>query len=225
MSKIDPLKSNVPLPPPGETVRMQLPDSFDGIRFEIGRIFKYIQDARKNPVIIATAQKIAELASDTARQLKRKVTSDSREEIWLEGIHAWCHARFEHVSSPDGIELIKTPGRMLRELEIPEILAKAMWEPIRDRMAKADGKDPASLTLPMPKTSGSSAVAVTLPLSLAAAIGITPIKMKFGGYDGTLCYVWGFVWASEKWYDVDIILPEFGKHRKFGHYEEIEVPI
>lgn len=210
-------------PKPGEEVRTPIPDSFDGIRFEIGRITKYITDGCKEPLVVTTAQKIAELSLGTARQIKRKITEDTRNLIILEGIHAWGHANFEHLSNPANAEVIKTPARMLRELEIPEEFARAIWEPIRDAMAK----NPKKLTLPKPKITGSSAISTCLVLTLAAAVGITPIRMRFGGSDGTLHYLWGqvYVYATDKWHDIDIIEPKFGKHKDFEHYEFFEIPI
>jgi len=218
-------EKEMPVPGPNEIARTSLPDSFDGIRFEIGRLIKYVQEGRKDPLIITAAQKICEVSISTARQLKRKVTKDTRELICLEGIHAWCHKNFEHVSNPSNVEIIKTPARMLRELEIPEAFAKAFWEPIRDQMAKADGKDPSKLTLPAPRITGSTAVSSCLVLTLAAAAGISPIRFAFGGHDGSLYYLWGSVFAADKWRDVDIILPKFGKREKFGCVEFLDVPI
>lgn len=139
--ELNPQESDRPSPGPGQIFRTPIPDSFDGIRFEIGRLFEYIQDGHKDPTVIGTAQKIAELAAGTARQLGRKITPENSDLAWLEGIHAWCHDRFELVSNPTNAELLKTPGRMLRELEIPEAISMAMWEPIRDAMAKAAGKN------------------------------------------------------------------------------------
>lgn len=217
--------SDMPLPGQHEVQRTALPDSFDGIRYEIGRIVKYIQDGHKDPAVISMAQKIAELAAGTARQLKRKVNKDTRELIWLEGIHAWCHANFEHVSNPAGVELLKTPQRMMRELEIPEALSRSVWEPIRDQMASAAGKDPAKLKLPSPKITGNSAMAGCLLLTLAAAVGITPIRLRFGGTDGTLHYAWGSVYDQDRWHDVDILLPKFGRALKFDCYENMEIPL
>ncbi len=213
--------SDVPMP--GQNLRTQIPDSMDGIRYEIGRIVKYVQEGHKDPVVIATAQKIAELAAGTARQLKRKVNGETKEAIWLEGIHAWCHANFEHVSNPANVELLKTPGRMLRELEIPELLSRAMWEPIRDRMAKAAGKDPSKLKLPSPKITGNSALASCLVLTLAAAVGITPLQLRFGGTAGALHYAWGGAHTNGQWYDLDILLPKFGKALKFECYEDVDI--
>lgn len=217
--------SDAPILAPNEIVRTTLPDSFDGIRYEIGRVVKYIQEGRKDPAVIALAQKIAELAAGTARQLKRKVNSDTRDLIWLEGIHAWCHANFEHVSNPVHIELLKTPARMIRELDIPEAFSRALWEPIRDQMAASAGKDPAKLKLPTPKITGNSAMAGCLVLTLAAAVGITPLRLRFGGDDGTLYYIWGSAHAGGQWHDVDILLPKFGKALKFNCYENVDIPL
>lgn len=214
------MTSNQPLPKPNEIKHTPLPDSMDGIRFEIGSLSKYITEGCKDPMVIAMAQKIAELSLGTARQMKRKITDDSRNLIILEGLHAWCRANFEHVSNPANAEVIKTPARMLRELEIPEEFARAVWEPIRDSFFKK-----AKLTLPKPRITGSSAVSVCLLLTLSAAVGITPMRMRFGGHQGTLYYVWGQVYAADKWHDIDILLPKFGKHEKFEMYELVEIPI
>ncbi len=215
------MDSEQPLPKPHEVLRTPLPDSVDGIRFEIARLSKYIMEGTKDPLVIATAQKIAELSLGTARQLRRTIADKDRNLIVLKGIHAWCHANFEHISNPAGVEVIKTPTRMLRELEIPEEFARAIWEPIRDSMAKNRAK----LTLPKPRVTGSSAVAVCLLLTLAAALGITPMRMRFGGHAGTVYYVWGNVHAAGRWHDVDILLPKFGKHEVFEVYELVEIPI
>jgi hypothetical protein len=209
------------IPKPGEVVKSAIPDSMDGIRFEVGRISQYITEGCKDPLVIAAAQKIAELSIGAARKLGRKVTEKTRDLIALKGIHAWCHAHFEHVPNPAGAEVIKTPNRMLRELEIPEELARAFWEPIRDSMAKKSKK----LAMPKPRITGSSGVAVCLLLTLAAAVGITPMRMRFGGHEGVVHYVWGQVFAGNRWHDVDILLPKFGRHQEFEHYEVVEIPI
>ena len=215
------MTTSQPIPNPGEVIKTPLPDSMDGIRFEVARLSKYILDGAKDPLVIATAQKIAELSLGTARQLKQGVTEKTRHLITLKGIHAWCHTNFEHVSNPAGAEVIKTPARMLRELEIPEEFARAFWEPIRNAMAKKREK----LTLPKPRITGSSGVAVCLLLTLSVAVGIMPIRMRFGGHAGTVHYVWGNVYAAGKWHDIDILLPKFGKHEVFEHYELVEIPV
>lgn len=218
-------KEKAPLPKPGAAMRYEPPGAFDGIRFEVQRLTKYIQEGHKDPAAIATAQKIAELAAGTARELGREVTEKNRDLIFLEGIHAWCRDRFEHVSNPAGAELIKSPARMLRELRIPEALSTAMWEPIRNSMAWAAKKDPMRLRLPLPKVTGSSAVSTCFVLTLAAAAGVTPLRMRFGGHDRTLHYMWGSAHVDGEWRDADIMLPAVGQHHPFEDYEDLDVPL
>jgi hypothetical protein len=186
---------------------------------------KYIDEGRKEPIVITTARKIAEISAGTARSLGRDVTDETRQLIQLEGIHAWTRERWEYVKDPAGIELIKTPSRMLRELDIPEALSTAMWEPIREAMAARLKKDPAALSLPIPKVTGDSDEAVVLVLALAAALDIGPLKMRLGGTEGVIHYVWGAAYAAGEWRDCDILHPEFGKHHPFDIIEEMEIPI
>lgn len=212
------------VPARGMVNRIRIPDSMEGIRFEVARLMKYIVDARKDPLIITTAQKIAELSLRTARQAGRKLAKEPPDLIQLRGIHAWCRANFEHVSNPNGVEVIKTPARMLRELNIPEEITRALWEPIRDGFSHASGKDPKKFKLPVPKITGSSAVAVCLVLSLAGAIGLSPLRMRFGGDQDTLHHVWANIFAGGRFHDVDITLPEFGKCGTFETCQLVELP-
>lgn len=213
------------IPGPNEVIRTSIPDSLTGIRYEFGRLVKYIIEGSKDPLVISTAQKITGLAMGTARQLKQKVTEKTRDLIAIKGIHAWCHANFEPVSNPANVEVIKTPARMLRELEIPEEIARAMWEPIKDAMAKDSGKDPAKLTFQKPKITGNSAMATCLILTLALAVGITPMRMRLGGAGGNIHYIWGNVWVDDRWYDVDVLVQEIGKHKEFEQYETCDIPV
>ncbi len=210
------------IPKPDEVLRHKLDDSFKGIKFTLDRMGKHIIEGAKDVLVITTARKIGELAIGAARQLGREVNDDSRSLICLEGIHAWCQHRFEYLRDPSGTELIQSSNRMLRGLEIPEELATAFWEPIRDAMAKKAEKNPSTLTLPNPKITGDSDEAVVLSLSLAVALNITPVKMMLGGSDGQVHYVWGAAWAG-KWTHLDILHPTFGEHQT-EHYDYHPVP-
>jgi hypothetical protein len=215
---------DISVPGPGEAKVVPIPDSFDGIRCEVGRLIAYIYEAKKDPLVLATAQKIAELSMGTARQVGRKLAKESLDVIQLRGIDAWCRARYQYVANPVGIEIIKTPARVLRELDIPEEIALAMWEPIRNSFCKVTGQNPKKLTLPTPKFTGTSAVATCLVLSLAAAIGISPIRMRFGGIDDSVHHVWANVYAGGRFYDVDIAESEFDKTGTFQTYQLLDVP-
>lgn len=210
------------IPKPNEVLRHKLGDSFDGMNFILDRMGKHIVEGSKDPLVITTARKIGELAIAAARQLGREVNDDTRDLICLEGLHAWCRRRFEYLADPAGIELIQSTNRMLRGLDIPEEIATAFWEPIRDALAKKANKDPATLTLPDPKVTGDSDEAVILSLSLAVALNITPVKIMLGGSDGQVHYAWGAVWAGG-WTHLDILHPTFGAHET-AHYNEYAVP-
>jgi hypothetical protein len=220
-----PALGDMPLPKLGESIRTPLPASMDGIRFTVDRMIKYVQESRKDPLVIDTAREIAQLSVDTAEQLGRKIADENRALIHLEGIHAWCFRNFQYVRDPAGVKVIQTPQRQLRRLKVPAELHGEMWQPIREGMAAAAGKRPEDLTLPPPKMMGDSDEAVIVSLSLAAALDTGPLKLRFGGHDGTIHYVWGYAHAAGKWHDLDILLPKFGEHPDVMHYEDIEVPI
>lgn len=197
---------------PGETRSTKLPDSFDGIRYTLGRMVKMIQESRKDPLVIGTARKIAALSLPG-----RKIRKDHPREWWiLKGIYGWCKDNFVYVDDPVGIELIQTPNRMLRELEIPPQLQTLMWKPIAKVMG---GK------MPRPKMTGDSDESATIALALAAAAGIGPLKLCLGGQAGTFYYVWGAAKINGKWLNIDILSEKFDTHPPFENLEDLEVPI
>lgn len=187
----------------GETRTTTLPPGVDGIRYTIDRMVTMIQDARKDPLVIATARKIAAVSGD-------------QELYWLRGIHAWCRANFTYVNDPVGIELIQTPNRMLRELLIPAQLHKAVW----DDVAPAVGG-----SMPEPKMTGDADEATVISLALAAAVGISPLRIRLGGSDGALYTCWGSAHVDGKWVDVDVLHEVFGKHQDVPHVEAVDVPL
>lgn len=194
---------------PGETRLTKLPDSLDGIRFTVGRMVQMIKESRKDPLVITTARKIAGISLPG-----RKIQGDRTREWWiLKGIHAWCRDRFQYVDDPVGVELIQTPNRMLRELDIPSQLHMAMWKPIGKAMG---GK------MPRPMMTGDSDESTTLVLALAAAVGISPLKVCLGGTQGTLHYAWGAARINGKWRNIDILSPKFDTHPSFDTLEDVE---
>lgn len=197
---------------PGETRVTKFPDSFDGIKYTLGRMVQMIQESRKDPLVISTARKIAALSIPG-----RKIRGDQTREWWiLKGIYGWCKDNFVYVDDPVGIELIQTPNRMLRELQIPPQLQTLMWKPIAKGMG---GK------MPRPKMTGDSDEAATIALALAAALGIGPLKLCLGGTDGTFHYVWGAAKINGKWRNIDILSDKFDKHPPFGDIDDLDVPI
>lgn len=197
---------------PGEVNRLQVPESLEGIRFTAARMAKMIQAGKTDPLVIATARKISAITTSS-----RKAREGERDLLVLKGIHAWCKTNFECVKDPVNVELIQTPNRMLRELEIPSQLHMMMWKPI----AKVLGGK-----LPRPKMTGDSDESTILGLALAAAVGIEPLRIRLGGIEGTICYGWGAAKIVGKWWNLDILTPGFNKYPKeMQILEEIDVPL
>ena len=205
------------------------PDGSEGIQYQLERMVKFIQAGRKDPVVIETARDIAHLSVQVSGQLGREVTDDNRDLVHLEGIHAWCRERFAYVQDPVGIELIQTPQKMLRGLQVTPEALESYWKPIRKAMevtlASKYGAAVAAATVPAPKMVGDSDEAVVIVLALAAAIGIEPLRMRLGGKEDVFHYVWGSAVVMGAWHDVDILHPEFDKHHEFKIYREMEVPL
>lgn len=200
------------IPMPGETRLSKLPDSLDGIRFTVGRLMEMIRESRKDPLVIATARKISALATSD-----RKIKEGERDVWILKAIHAWCKAHFEYVKDSVNVEVVQTPNRMLRELEIPPQLHLLMWKPIAKELG---GR------LPKPKMTGDSDESTILVLSLAAAVGIEPLRIRLGGIEGTIFYAWGAANTAGKWWNLDILTPGFNKYPKnLQIIEEVDVPL
>lgn len=208
-----------PIPAPGVAVGTKIPDGMDGIRYTAGRLVKFVQEGRKDPLVLGTARKIAALSLGAARKRGVRITERNRPLIILKGIHAWCRSNFEYVNDPVNVEVIQTPNRMLRDLGIPEMLATAMWAPLRNVPGWK------KLALPKPRITGDSDEAVTISLSLVAAVGIHPIKMRFGGEEGSVRYVWGAAWADKRWRDIDILMPKFDQHHEFQEYQDLQIEL
>lgn len=198
-----------PAPKPGESTITTLPDGADGIRYTVGRMIRMIQDARKDALVISLARKIAAVSSS-------EQDGAGRELYWLRGIHAWCRANFTFVHDPVGIELIQTPNRMLRELQIPAELHLAVWAPI----GKAMGGN-----LPPPKMTGDADEATVISMALAASIGIEPLRVVLGGTDNMIHTCWGQAYVDGKWVDIDV-LEEWGpKNGRCKAFEHMDVPL
>lgn len=172
-------------------------------------MIKMIQEAKSDPLVIATARKISAVTTSS-----RKAREGERDLLVLKGIHAWCKWHFEYVKDPVNVELIQTPNRMLRELEIPPQLHMLTWKPI----AKVLGGK-----LPKPKMTGDSDESSILGLSLAAAVGIEPLRIMLGGHDGNIHYAWGAAYTANRWWNIDILTPGFNKYPKLEIIDQVDI--
>lgn len=213
------------VPGPGESRTSRLPDGPAGIQYELARMIRFIQEGRKDPLVIEVARKVAEMSTEAARQTGRTVTDDNRDLIHLEGLHAWCRENFLYMRDPAGIELIQTAPRQLRRLNFPPELASGFWAPIQKLAAAKARVDMKKLHLPDAKMVGDSDEAVIVSLALAAAIGIQPLKMRLGGRNKVIHYVWGAAAVDDKWRDFDILMDKFDGPPPVELLDEMEVPL
>lgn len=220
-------------PPPGEgrIVRTALPDTFDGIRFEIGRMAKYVAEARRDPVVIDAARLAASnwgrIVKELSEQEGRPIDVHNNKTIALEGIDMWCREVFCYQEDPAGIEMLQTPRRMVKTTKIARDVIAYMMEPFYRSLEREDAKFDRNRMSQKPIFIGDCDEAATMVCAMAAAIGITPVAFAFGGDGGTLHHTWAKVYADGEWYDSDVTEPRFrlGDKSRFDHYEEFEVPL
>ena len=220
-------------PPPGDgrVIRTSLPDTFDGIRFEIGRMAKYVAEARRDPVVIDAARMAASQWAKIVERLSEEdgnlVDVHNNKTIALEGIDVWCRNHRVYQSDPAGIELIQTPRRMVKTARMPREILERFMEPFY-RALEAENPSFNRATLPPAQVvSMDCDEAAILICSMAAAIDITPVAFAFGGDGGTLHHTWARVQADGHAYDSDITESTFrlGDKSSFDHEEEYVIPL
>jgi hypothetical protein len=229
-------------PPPGsgEVRHTALPDTFDGIRFEIGRMTKYVASARNDPWLADFASWIcsnyARMAGSLAA-LEGKAPGDQRT-IACEALDRWCRDHFAYVNDPPNIEVIQTPRRMVKQTLIPSAVVKSILEPFYEEFAQAEPSFYVEGYVPPPLYFGDCDEAVVAFLGLCVALpaggpgmngaGEEPIRacFRFGGNDGTLHHVWARVYVGATEIDADHTEPGYkiGDFSRFEAYEEVEVP-
>jgi len=211
--------------------RTALPDTFDGIRYEIGRMTQYVQDARKDPLVIDAARLCTTLFGDMVEEISgregRPIRAHNNKIIALEGIDLWCRRHFRYVNDPANVEVMQTQRRMVKQTRVAREVLEHLMEPYYEAMEQADPSFYRGSYVPAPRFIGDCEEAVSLMLGMCAALDITPVRFRFGGNGGTLHHVWGKINADGEWFDSDITEPEYklGDFSDFEAYEELEVPL
>jgi len=212
---------NAPSPRDGEVRHTKLPDTFDGIRFEIGRMIKYVQDSADDPVVVGNAHRICHEYAD--RMGIGEASEVDGKKLCTEAIEAWCREHYVYLNDPPNIEFIQTPRRMVKQTRVPPEVIRFAIEPLCDAMkATADAAEVDAYE-PPPITWGDCDEGSDFALGHAAAVGIRPLGFDFGGHDGTLHHVW----ANMGGVAADLTEPGYrlGDFSSFEHYESVEVPL
>lgn len=222
---------SAPAPGRNEVRRTALPDDFGGIRFEVGRMAKFVAEARGDAVVIDCARLAASHWARMVEEMSARdgnpVSAHNSKAIALEGIDLWCRAHFCYQNDGTNIEVIQTPQRMVNMTRVPKDVLKHFIEPFYRAFEKADPAFQRASYDPPPLFVGDCDEAASMVCAMAAALDITPVAFRFGGGGGTLHHVWARVYADGEWYDSDVTEPEFklGDVSPFEHYENYEIPL
>lgn len=217
-------------PASGEVIRTALPDDFDGIRFEIARMSKYVKHSATDPFMKAVSAEICGSHVEMAGRmgLGAEVEASDPRAVAIEAIEAWCREHFVYVNDPVGIEVIQMPRRMIKQTMIPPEVILGVIAPVTDAMresfgAKVDEYVPAGIA------AGDCDELSTGMISVAAAapVEIRPLRFRFGGNQETLHHVWGRPYIGDTGVDCDLTEPGYGlgDFSKFHTYEEVEVEL
>lgn len=226
--------SAIMAPPPGqgEVRRTALPDTFDGIRFEIGRMGRYVVAARTDPIVVEHAEYICSEHIDSLKRSARmngySLEGVDPSAVCVEAIDRWCREHFVYVNDPPNIEVIQTARRMIQITRVQPEVIRHILGPLLDVMAQVAGGSAAAEYETPHVCMGDCDEGGTLFLSECAACThaqIRPLLFKFGGHDGSIHHVWGRVGIGENFLDSDLTEPGYalGDFSKFPHYEEVQV--
>ncbi len=229
-------------PPPktGEVIRTALPDDWNGIRYEIGKMVNYVRQAAKDPFMIEHCRAIVDGYAQAAASMNgNSLAGIDPRNLAIEAIEGWCRRHYSYVNDPPNIEVIQTPKRMVKQTMVPAEVTRDVMAPIFEVMADAVGPSVSEYEIPG-MTAGDCDEGSTLMNAHCAAWKgspdagmeggsdqIRPIRFRFGGNGGTLHHVWARPYLGDQGIDSDLTEPGYGlgDYSKFEQYEEVEVSL
>lgn len=200
---------DAPSPVDGEVKHTAIPDTFAGIRFQIGRMIRYVQDAASDPVVIKNVERIC--------------ANDPDEMSCVQKIEAWCRSHFLYVNDPINVEFTQTPRRMVKQSRVAPDAILFVISPLLNAMSESLGPDSINGYVPPEIAIGDCDEAVSYLQGHMAARGIAPLAFDFGGQQETLHHVWGNIAGIAS----DLTEPDYtlGDHSRFDHYDSVEIPL
>lgn len=228
---------SAPSPRSGEVKRTALPDTFDGIRYEIGRMLQYVKDSVHDRAVLRQAERIqANRVNGLSMNGARMGASDERA-LKLQAVDEWCRAHFRYVNDPPNVEVIQTPGRMVKQTQVPSEVIQYLMTPFYDAFARAGIN--VSGYVPPPTYVGDCDEGVTAMTALSACTfgagkpsmngndGDVRYFFQFGGNQGTLHHVWSKTVMDGMEFHADHTEPDYqlGDHSPFEAYEDVEVAL
>lgn len=201
------VRADAPGPREGEVIRTRVPDTMEGIRFEMSRMVRSVQESVGDPVVVDAARMIL-LASSPKNRISE-----------LGAIFGWAKAHFHYVSDPINKEYMQSARRMVRQTQVPRAMLARILSPIystaKNGVVQMSG---AEMRGPLPKAIGDCEEAAVFTASLAGAVGILP-RFRYGGKGKSLWHAWAQAWVHPDasigvgpdgaWIDMDITEPTY----------------
>ncbi len=202
--------------------RIKLPPTWEGIQFMIARMSQNIQDQYADPVIVDSARQIAarwcRFVEDESRRQGEEVNCFASQIIQLEGLFVWSKHHAVYVNDPVDKEVIQTPNRLYRQTKLSREFIEWIMEPFYSELEEASVGFDRSLYQSPPMFIGDCDELLQLCLSWAAALGMRPIKFRFGATGDKIHHVWGVVVADGEEFAIDLT----ERHNNLGEVGEYQ---
>ena len=218
-----------PSPKGGQHRRIKLPNDWKGIQFVIGRMAQNIRDQYRQKYIIDAARQIAarwcRFVEDQMAQRGEHVSTFGSQVIQLEGLYIWCKHHAHYVNDPHNMEVTQTPERLLRQTELSSEFIEMLMEPFYREMEERDETFKKGDYKSPPLMIGDCDELDQLCLTMAASLGMRPIKLRFGATGDEIHHVWGNVTADAEEFEIDLTEPtyELGQVGDYTYTEEYTV--
>lgn len=226
-------------PPPrrGEARYTALPDTWDGIRFEIGRMCRLVAEGRKEKVVIDAAReavaRYGTLVDEYARDRGEEVQVHGNKVLQAEACDILCRYLFFYVNDPYQVEVIQTSERMMRHAHLPIDVLRKWMEPFYAALEELDPDFHRGSYSPKALFVGDCDEPHALYLSMLASLSIgfgsksDKLCFAFGGDGGAIHHVWARAYIDGQPWNSDFTEPwlRFGQEMEFDDYDELEVTL
>lgn len=211
-------------PKEGEHFRTRIVDSWDGIRFELGRMRETVRYAIGDPLVI-----------DQAGWNLLAIEDESARRDPVEMIRAqfdWVRGATQYTPDPYKMEKLQSVNRMIRAARTPQKIIMAAVSPI---FAARKGLDLSKMSIddvpPLPvRIAADCDEQATLVAALCSAVGV-PTRFRLGrngdgeGYHHVWVQADPYMNGEFGW-DMDPTEPEFdelGKFAMMDHYAHMDI--
>lgn len=228
---------DAPSPERGEARYTHLPDTWDGIRFEIGRMCRLVKDGRKEKLVVDAAREAAArysiLVQDYAQSRGEEIEIHQNKVLQAEACDILLRHLYFYVNDPAGIEVIQTPERMVRHARLPIDALRKFMEPFYAALEELEPEFHRGSYSPRPMFIGDCDEPGCLYLAMCAALAIgvgskdDKLCFAFGGDGGSIHHTWARIYIAGEAWNSDFTEPwlRFGDQMEFDDYDELEVPL